>query len=160
MSTCSYVGILNADGSVEMIYVHSDGYPTGNGKILRDYYNTEDRVRAMIALGDASEISSYLSKADIENHNSTSFPRACVFYHRDRGDEWRECKACYAENVEKAFKEACANLMDWFYIFTPDGSGGGTWEVRKTTVDSSFSLLDDAIAFEEKQRVSLEITGD
>ena len=36
------------------IYSHSDGYPSGVGKMLLDYYNTPDRIVRLMMLGDIS----------------------------------------------------------------------------------------------------------
>lgn len=50
MSTRSRIGILNADGSIDSIYCHCDGYLSYNGDILMHHYDTEDKVRALLKL--------------------------------------------------------------------------------------------------------------
>ena len=54
MATRSNIGIKNSDGSIEMIYCHWDGYPDNQLPILTEHYNTEDKVRELLALGDIS----------------------------------------------------------------------------------------------------------
>ena len=56
MSTHCSIGIRNRDGSVEGIYVHSDGYVSYTGKCLRQYYYDEDSVRDLMNLGYLSTI--------------------------------------------------------------------------------------------------------
>ena len=69
MSTRSNIAIQLPDGKVKVIYVHSDGYPYGVGKILHDNYNTYDKAEELFNFGDAS----YLDD-NIES---------CSFYGRD-----------------------------------------------------------------------------
>jgi len=54
MATRSTIAIRNADNTVTAIYCHWDGYLSYNGKILFENYNTEEKVRELIALGDLS----------------------------------------------------------------------------------------------------------
>ena len=73
MSTRSNIGILNEDGTVDYIYCHFDGYLDHNGRILNEHYNTEEKVRELILLGDM--------RALVENIEHS------IFYHRDRGEK-------------------------------------------------------------------------
>lgn len=56
MSTRSYIGLLNKDGSVRSIYHHWDGYPECVGKILFDNYEDENKINKLLDLGDMSII--------------------------------------------------------------------------------------------------------
>ena len=75
MSTRSYIAIELPDEKVKAIYVHSDGYPSGVGKMLVDYYNTFDTAIKLFDYGDCSSLGD-----TVEN---------CSFYSRDwnRGEE-------------------------------------------------------------------------
>jgi len=55
------------------IYTHWDSYPSHNGKILLENYNTYEKVIELIELGSLSEL-----------HPT---PDACVSHHRWRGDD-------------------------------------------------------------------------
>lgn len=52
MSTRSRIGIARNDGSIISIYCQCDGYPSHVGKMLLDYYDEENRIQDLIALGD------------------------------------------------------------------------------------------------------------
>ena len=54
MSTRSYIGYLNDDGSVTGIYCHFDGYLEGVGRTLYNHYTTDEKVKALVALGGIS----------------------------------------------------------------------------------------------------------
>ena len=70
MSTRSNIAIEDPKTKkVKVIYVHSDGYPYGVGKILVDHYNNYDLAKKLFTKGDAS----YLGDTFEE----------CSFYGRD-----------------------------------------------------------------------------
>ena len=52
MGTRSRIGIQLKDNSVLSVYCHYDGYPEFNGRVLRDNYNTIDKVKELIDGGD------------------------------------------------------------------------------------------------------------
>lgn len=52
MSTRSNIGMVSKDGkSAQVIYCHSDGYPSYNGKILLEHYQDEKKIKQLIKLG-------------------------------------------------------------------------------------------------------------
>jgi hypothetical protein len=56
MSTRSYVGYLDSTTKkIHYIYVHFDGYPSGVGEDIQPY-DTEEKVKAMLMMGDRSTI--------------------------------------------------------------------------------------------------------
>ena len=74
MSTRSNIAIelpKDKDGNnrVKVIYVHSDGYPYGVGKILVDNYNTRGLAELLFEHGDASQLGDTIDE--------------CSFYGRD-----------------------------------------------------------------------------
>ena len=54
MGTRSLIGKQLSDGSILGVYCHYDGYPEFNGRVLRDNFNTADKVAALIDGGDMS----------------------------------------------------------------------------------------------------------
>ena len=54
MATRSRIGLLLSDGSVLSAYSHWDGYPSGVGKILKEHYNSYDKISELIDGGDMS----------------------------------------------------------------------------------------------------------
>jgi hypothetical protein len=69
MATRSTISIETSKG-IRSVYCHYDGYLSHNGKLLKENYNTEEKVNALIDLGDLSQLG--------ESLEST------VAYHRDR----------------------------------------------------------------------------
>lgn len=88
MSTNSYIGIQNEDGSVQCIYCHWDGYPSHNGRILNEHYQEEEKVRKLISLGDLSILAENVDPDESKVHNwSNPQDDVCLFYGRDRGEK-------------------------------------------------------------------------
>ena len=54
MGTRSLIGKQLNDGSILGVYCHYDGYPEFNGRVLRDNFDTADKVAALIDGGDMS----------------------------------------------------------------------------------------------------------
>jgi hypothetical protein len=79
MSTRNNIGILNRDGTVEIIYCHYDGYPRNNGTILLTYYYKEKTVRELIINGNLVSLANTiatcnrLSFGGSEKKNSIDF---------------------------------------------------------------------------------------
>ena len=102
MSTRSRIAKQDASGKVTMIYCHSDGYLTGNGKLLLEHYQDEAKIDALLALGDISMLGSKLgAKHDFDlgmKFGRPGFPKydspefkefydTVLAYARDRGEK-------------------------------------------------------------------------
>jgi hypothetical protein len=89
MSTRSAIIIENKDGTAEGIYCHSDGYPEHQAPILLKHYNTEERVRQLIALGDLSVLRENIGeKHDFDKDSEKAYKNKwCTAYTRDRGED-------------------------------------------------------------------------
>ena len=48
MATRSRIGMVKDDGTVESIYCHFDGYPSNNGKILKEHYADKSKVEKLL----------------------------------------------------------------------------------------------------------------
>ena len=109
MSTRSRIAIENQDGTVTSIYCHFDGYLSGVGKLLKEYYTTQPKVQALIELGDISALD--------------MTPTSTIAYHRDRGEDFNQSTD---KDVESFFNE---NYQKYSYLFTKDNrwlvSNGG-----------------------------------
>lgn len=143
MSTRSHIGIMNHDGTVTYIYCHFDGYPEHNGQILLYFYNTEERVRELMELGNLSildrnafpdprRIHKFGHWTDINgDFHEWRQEGVCLFYGRDGGmDGWEAVKAC---NVRRYFNNPEAPTIDYFYLFHPDTR---EWECKPRGKDS------------------------
>jgi len=137
MGTRARIGLRNPDNTVTSIYTHWDGYPEHHWPILTQHYNTIDRVRALLALGDLSILDENIG----EKHDFDSAPEGvCTAYGRDRGE--KNVDACL-----HAPEEWPDSGQEFEYVFDgerwlwrqPNGRGG--W---KKTYSESISLwIDD-----------------
>ena len=65
MSTRSIIGILNSDGTATYVFCHWDGYPAHHAPLLLEHYNTEDRVRQLLAQGQIEVLDKYISPEEV-----------------------------------------------------------------------------------------------
>jgi len=118
MATRSYIGVRNADASVDYIYCHFDGYPDHNGAILREHYSNINRVNELLNLGDLSVLGQFIGeKMDFDKRIQDT----CLAYGRDRGES----------NVSKkntGYDELITDQsVDYVYVFD-----GDYWECHST----------------------------
>jgi hypothetical protein len=86
MATRSTIALEFADGSVQQIYCHWDGYLEHNGRILFEHYMDPFKVRSLIDGGAVSSLAASIDKP--EGHSfDKSVDGYTVFYARDRGEE-------------------------------------------------------------------------
>ena len=128
MGTRARIGIVEPDGSVTSIYTHWDGYPDHHGPILLNHYTTEERVRALLALGDLSVLAEDIG----EKHDFNNPPEGvCNAYGRDRGEDGVSARRSASVNDLKEIAE------EYTYLFRP----GIGWQVSGRD-DGYVSLAD------------------
>ncbi len=76
------------------IYCHHGGYESYMWPMLTKYYNTEELAEKLVSLADASCICERLEPTGEHSFDNPE-PGVCVFYHRDRGDDWTHIYPCY-----------------------------------------------------------------
>ena len=95
MGTRSTIALEYADGTVEQVYCHWDGYLEHNGKILQEYYSNPFILRDLIDLGDISSLRPTVGTKHDFSHFSTALDQKeyealygdmTTFYGRDRGE--------------------------------------------------------------------------
>jgi hypothetical protein len=79
------IGIQQEDGKIKAIYCHYDGYPEGVGQTLANYYQTTDKVEALLNLGDLSVLRQELGEKQDFNDYKNHDENWCLAYGRDRG---------------------------------------------------------------------------
>lgn len=111
MSTHSTIAVHTNEG-YQTIYCHFDGYPSYMYWMLSDWYGTEERARALVSFGDASIIDKRLTPSQ-DSHHSFDTPEedVCIFYHRDRGESWRDTKPQLCTKLE------ALDLQYYTYVF-------------------------------------------
>jgi len=96
MSTNATITAKCKDGKYRNIYTHWDGDPGWNGRILQKHYTEQDKIEALLALGDISILAE-----SIECPEGHTFDMAhggfCVAYGRDRGEE--DCEVKVADSL-------------------------------------------------------------
>ena len=68
MGTRSTIALEFADGTVEQVYCHWDGYLAHNGKILQSNYMDPFKVKELVALGGFSSL-----EATVEGTATTAY---------------------------------------------------------------------------------------
>lgn len=120
MATRSTISIENLSGKIRSIYCHWDGYPEHNGRILKEFYNDEEKVNALIDLGDLSSLDKRISPTEDEDHSFNNLAEGVtVAYHRDRGEELNISEFNSFEEWRKG-----RNFQEYNYIFR-----NGKWEM-------------------------------
>ena len=111
MGTRSTIALEFADGTVEQVYCHWDGYLAYNGMILQEHYSNPFVLRDLIDLGDISSLkptigtkhafSQFEVPMDGEAYDKL-YGNMTTFYGRDRGETGVTAKSFkdYADYIE------------------------------------------------------------
>jgi len=146
MATRSTIALEFADGTVEQVYCHWDGYLEHNGKILAEHYSDPFKLRDLIDLGGLSSLRKDIgekhafSQFDLPKEEVEAFVKRtenmCTFYARDR-----EEKLIVHKFVDFQDYLAHHSYEEYEYILRRDGN----WYVKQ---DNEFELLVTALAKE------------
>jgi hypothetical protein len=133
MATRSTIALEFADGTIQQVYCHWDGYLSNNGKILQEHYSDPFKLRSLIDLGDISSLGPEIGdKHDFENPHKygtdeyfaeqTRRREFTTFYGRDRGETG--CEARRYTNYADYLRNA--QFEEYNYILTTYGK----WYVK------------------------------
>jgi hypothetical protein len=97
MATRSTIALEFADGTVQQIYAHFDGYLEHNGRILKEHYSDPFKLQELIELGSISVLAPEIGvKHPFDNPHRWGTPdylaheaeykHMTKFYGRDRGE--------------------------------------------------------------------------
>jgi len=125
MGTRSTIARENADGTITAIYCHWDGYPTGVGSTLLEFYDDPAKVDALLALGALSVLGDTIGEKIPFDLDRNSLPKddprkyQCIAYGRDRAE-----KTTIHTCADRADLElTCADSWgEYCYLYT-----GGRW---------------------------------
>ena len=149
MGTRSTIALEFADGTVQQVYCHWDGYLSNNGAILQEHYADPFKLRELIDLGDISSLrptvgtqhafSQFETKLSSEDYDKL-YGEMTTFYGRDRGETGTGAKSFkdYADYVENFQHE------EYAYILRTDG----VWYVKCHSAD--FVTLAEAFEAEKE----------
>ena len=106
MATRSRIGLELADDAVLSVYHHYDGYPQWLGVILRQKFNTREKVAELLDGGDISCVESDTNwkREKVENH---------VLYYNARGEDTEP-------RLDLSLEDYLANGEEYAYVFTLD----------------------------------------
>jgi hypothetical protein len=125
MGTRSTIALEFADGTVEQVYCHWDGYLENNGKILATHYMDPFKVKALVALGGFSSLSE-----TVEGTKETAYTQ--------RGES---CDIAKYATVAEYFAECQQEEYD--YILR-NVNGVATWFVRCYSTDGEWVTMGEA----------------
>jgi hypothetical protein len=127
MGTRSTIALEFADGTVEQVYCHWDGYLSNNGRILDDNYMDPFKVKALVALGGFSSLKETVEETALQAYTQRGEDLDINKYKNT--DEYFDC--CQQEEYDYILRDSAAN-------------GGATWFVRFYATDGVWVTLDEA----------------
>jgi len=158
MGTRSTIAIEFADGTVEQVYCHWDGYLSNNGKILAEHYSDPFVLQKLIAMGSISSLGKVIGKKHPFSpaYNETDLVKkakvqakldeakaagATTFHTRDRGED-----LCVSKFKDFADYKANHQYEEFEYILR-QVSGKAVWFVA----DHSDCYVTLSEAFDEAE---------
>ena len=161
MATRSTIALEYADGTIEQVYCHWDGYLAHNGQILLKHYSNPFILRDLIDLGDISSLKSTIGTKHAFSHFELRAEEVAeykvltenmtTFYGRDRGEDGVSAKKF------KDYEDYVANHQyeEYDYILRND-NGVAVWFVCDH--DGAYVTLESAI-MDEQDRIAQEETA-
>ncbi len=135
MATRSTIALEYADGTVDQVYCHWDGYLSNNGQILHKHYRDPFKLQRLMDLGDLSSLGEDIG--DQHDFDDAAGCSDCTFYGRDRGETGTQARRfkSYADYRDNA------QFEEYNYILRKNGQ----WHVEFYGKEG---LLEECIAAE------------
>ena len=144
MATRSTIALEFADGTVEQVYCHWDGYLSGNGRILQDHYMDPFKVKALIGLGSISSLGAEIGEKQDFNDRTTQKDEWTLSYHRDRGEE-----LCVNKFKDMVDYESNCQREEYNYILR-NVNGKATWFVEYFACEGGWITLEEAFLMDKE----------
>lgn len=114
MSTRCRIAIEH-DGKFESIYCHHDGYLEYVGRKLFKHYNTPQKVRELMALGDISSLGNDLpyDKQQFEDYTEGNFCRPYSL----RGED---CPSKFDDTLKQLYQRTEDCWGEYLYVYMKD----------------------------------------
>ena len=137
MGTRSTIALEFADGTVQSVYCHWDGYLEHNGQILLKHYSDPFKLRDLIDLGGFSSL-----EATVEGTAATAYTQ--------RGEDlsiekYKDIQDYYANNYGEEYD----------YILSKNWEGKAQWYVRYWDTQGNWIPLEMAF-INEQDRIAQE----
>ena len=157
MATRSTIALEFADGTVQQVYCHWDGYLDNNGQLLRDHYSDPFVLRDLLDLGAISSLGPTIGEKHSFSRLDTDMPAEeyerlygdmTTFYARDRGED-------LVKHTYKDFQEYTreAQFEEYDYILR-NVNGVATWFVQFYGTDGEYLTLADAFEFQKAKETA------
>jgi len=153
MATRSTIALEFADGTVQQVYCHWDGYLEHNGKILQEHYSNPFILRDLIDLGAISSLGPKVGTKHDFSRLDSPLPQEeyerlygdmTTFYARDRGEDLvKHTYKDFADYVKNAQRE------EYNYILR-DVNGQATWFVEYYACEGGWVTLEEAFEIKEE----------
>ena len=126
MATRSTIALEFADGTIQQVYCHWDGYLEHNGQILLKNYSDPFKLRDLIDEGDISSLGPNVGRkhafspfeGDKADYEAAQEEGCTTFYMRDRGETGCEAR----KFKDYADYRANAQSEEYNYILRKDGN--------------------------------------
>jgi hypothetical protein len=135
MGTRSTIALEFADGTVEQVYCHWDGYLEHNGQILAKHYMDPFKVKELLALGGFSSLCNTVEETKTGAYHFARGEELCINKFKDLKDYYENCQG-----------------EEYDYILSPK-DGKAQWYVRSYATQENWITLENAFeqqAFEEE----------
>ena len=139
MSTQCNIGFINKDKSVDIIYCHSDGYPSYITYFLSHNYNNAKIARELVDLGGLSHLDEHLIPMSDKHSFDTPEKGVTVAYVRDRGESWEFNRPIRYPSLKSMQRERAG--FGYCYLYD---SIHNTWLYR-TDINSEFKPFNDTV---------------
>ena len=146
MTTRSTIALEFADGTVQQVYCHWDGYLSNNGQILLRHYSDPFKLQRLIDLGAISSLGPEIGEKQDFDKRDTHNDNWTLIYARDRGEDL--VKHTYKDYADY---KANAQSEEYNYILRTDGK----WYVE--FYGEFDGLLEQAIADEQDREAQEEM---
>jgi hypothetical protein len=131
MGTRSTIALEFADGTVEQVYCHWDGYLSNNGRILKDSYMDPFKVKELLALGGFSSLEDTVEATAEQAYTQRGEDLAIEKY----------------KDIEDYYANVCGEEYD--YILSMNWEGKAQWYVRSYATEGNWIPLE--MAFEQEK---------
>ena len=120
MSTRSRIGLERANGMVESVYCHFDGYPNGVGRTLLTHWRNWRKVERLIRLGNISVLGPEVEGCGVCEDSFLCTHGQTRAYARDRGDT--ECVDSDAyRDLEDLYEATQDSDVEFVYVLSHQG---------------------------------------
>jgi len=120
MATRSTIAYVDENGYIHQVYAHWDGYLSGNGKLLQENYNTYEKVKELVSMGNISSLAENIGIQHDFDTFDPAYSYMTTFYGRDRGESCPGPKVyCDFDDYERNYQSE-----EYNYLFND-----GVWSV-------------------------------